>query len=298
MFIVSAIAGYALLGLVALLDKFILSKKVSHPLAYTFYIAIPFLFLLLFLPFGIKFPGDIYGWGGVISGGLFYFLGLWLMFAGIQKSEISHVGPLVGASVTLSTVLLGWIFLGETLPFNGLVGVGLLVFGSLLISHEKSKKHNGFHFGMLEGVLSGIFFAISYTTSKYCYDALGFYSGLVLTRGMLGLLGLCLLSLPFVRREIFLKNKVKRLPKQNRVVVFANLIFSAVAVFLIQYAVSVGSVSVVSAFEGLKYAILIILVALLSKFFPKILKEDYAKGEMRQEILAVCLIGLGLVLLI
>lgn len=296
MFVILAIIGYALLGVVALLDKFILSKKVSHPLTYVFYTAVPFLLLFLAMPFGVQWPVDAYSWLAAIGGGLFFLIGLCLMFVGMQKSEVSHIGPLIGASVSLFAAVLSNIFLGEILPVNKILGVSFLIIGSLLISAEKSKKHNGMHLGMLWGVLAGLFFAASYVASKYIYNDVGFISGLVWSKGILGLGGLSLLLWPVVRHEVWYKNiSVK---KTNQSIVWANLCLAVTGVFLIQYALSIGVVSVVSAFEGLKYAILIILVALLSKFSPKILKEDYAKGEMRQEILAVCLICLGLVLLI
>lgn len=296
MFVILAIVGYALLGVVALLDKIILSKKVSHPLTYAFYIAVPFLLLFLALPFGVRWPGDINVWLAVFGSGLFFLVGLYLMFVGIKKSEVSHVGPLVGASVSLFTVILSKIFLGEVLPLDKIWGISFLIVGSLLISVEKSKKHNGVHLGMLWGVLAGLFFAGSYVASKYLYNDLGFVGGIVWSKGILGLGGLSLLLFPIVKNEVLHKNNST--PKSKRGIILANLSLSVVGVFLIQYALSIGSASIVSAFEGLKYAILIILVALITKFFPKILKEEYAKGEMRQEMLAIVLIGVGLVLLI
>ena len=296
MFIALAITGYALLGVVALLDKFILSKKISSPLTYSFYISTPFIFLFLVIPFGIQWPVSMYDWIFVVGSGLFFLAGLCLMFLGIKKSEISHVGPLVGATVSLSSVILGRLFLGEILPLNKIIGISFLIIGALIISFEKSKKHNGIHLGMLWGVLAGVCFSASYIVTKFIYNDLGFWSGLVWSKGILGLGGLCLLLSPIVRKEIRQKNGTKE--KTSKGIVLINLILSVVGVLLIQFAISIGSVSVVSAFEGLKYAILIILVALLSWFFPKILKEDYAKGEIVQEILAIFLICLGLIILI
>jgi len=296
MFVILAIVGYTLLGVVALLDKFILSKKVSSSLTYVFYTAAPFVLLFLALPFGIQWPTNIYSWLAALGGGLFFLMGLGLMFVGMKRSEVSHIGPLVGASVSLCTVILSRFILGEIVPLNKMWGIGFLIVGSLLISIEKSKKHNGIHLGMVWGVLSGLFFSASYVASKFIYNDLGFVSGLVWSKGILGLGGVLLLLLPVVRSEVWQKNVSTK--KSNKSIIFVNLGLSVVGVFLIQYALSIGVVSIVSAFEGLKFAILIILVAMLSKFFPKILKEEYAKGEMRQEIIAIMLIGVGLVLLI
>ncbi len=292
-----AIIGYTTLGAASLLDKFILSKRVSHPLTYVFYISIIFLLLFFLLPFGIYFPSDVYTWSAVAASGFFFFMGLWLMFIGVQKSEVSHVGPLMGAAISLSTVILGRIFLGETLPVEKTAAIGLLIAGSLIISFEKSRRHHGWHAGMLFGILAGLAFAGSHVASKFAYDELGFYSGLILTRAVLGLCGLFLLAAPVVRAEVFSRQTGSR-PRKKRGIVFINLALGTLGVLLIQYAISLGSVSLVNAFEGLKYAVLIVLVAILSKFFPKVLKEEYSRGEMLQEILAVLLIAGGLVMLI
>lgn len=297
MSIVLAIVGYTALGVVALLDKFILSKRVSHPLTYVFYTSIIFLLLFLLLPSGVYFPSDVVTWLVVATSGVFFFLGLWLMYIGVQKSEVSHVGPLMGAAISLSTVILSYIFLGEILAMEKMTAIGLLIIGSLIISFEKSRRHNGWHLGMLFGFLAGLAFAGSQVASKFVYDALGFYSGLILTRAGLGFCGLLLLAVPVVRAEVFNRQKMNE-PRRKKGIVIVNLLLGTLAVLLIQYAISLGSVSLVNAFEGLKYAVLIILIALLSKFFPKILKEEYSRWEMLQEILAVILIASGLILLI
>src|SRR3989344_8538588 len=209
MFIILAITGYALLGVVALLDKFILSKKISSTLTYSFYIATPFLILFLAIPFGIQWPFSIFDWLFVIGSGLFFLARLCLMFSGIKKSEISHVGPLVGASVSLSSVILGRLLLGEILPLNKIIGISFLIIGALVISFEKSKKHNGIHLGMLWGVLAGVCFSVSYIATKFVYNDLGFWSGLVWSKGILGLGGLFLFLSPIVRKEVFQKNGAK-----------------------------------------------------------------------------------------
>ena len=71
-----------------------------------------------------------------------------------------------------------------------------------------------------------------------------------------------------------------------------------VGVVLAQYAISLGSVSVVNALNGFQYALVIVFVAILSKWRPKIFREEYTRGEIFSEILAVVLIAVGLALLL
>ena len=70
------------------------------------------------------------------------------------------------------------------------------------------------------------------------------------------------------------------------------------AVVVIQYAAAVGSVTLVNALNGLEFAILIILVFLLSKFWPKKFQENYSTLVIIQESVAVIVIGIGLFLLV
>ena len=296
MYILYAALGYFCLGLVALLDKFILSKKISHPLTYAFYISLPFLLLFFCFPFVAHWPANWWDWIAVVGAGIFFFLGLWLMFIGVQKSEVSHVGPLVGAVIPISSLIISFYLFGDLPSCQAISGIALLSLGSLLIAFEQSRAHHGIHFGMFWGILAGLAFSWSHVASKIVYLDLGFTSGLILSRSVLGLCALLVLFFAFVRREVFSKHKNNQ--HNNRLVVFFNLSLSIVGVLLVQYAISLGNVAIVNAFEGLKYAVLIILVALFSKFIPKILKEEYSKGEMAQEIVAVLLIGIGLMLLI
>jgi threonine/homoserine/homoserine lactone efflux protein len=55
---------------------------------------------------------------------------------------------------------------------------------------------------------------------------------------------------------------------------------------------------VVNALAGVQFALLIIAVALLSKFSPQTFKESYRGQEIFQEILGVVIIAVGLVLII
>lgn len=131
------------------------------------------------------------------------------------------------------------------------------------------------------------------------YGAVGFYSGLVWTRAAMGLSGVFLLTSPMVRESIFRKKiAVAKSPANKMVLIIVNKALAVVGVVLVQYAIALGSVSLVNALGGAQFAILIILVAVLSKFLPRFFKEKYARGELIQEGLAVAVIAFGLALLL
>ena len=295
MYILVAAIGFAMLSVVSIFDKYILSKKATVPSLYTFFNSIFYLVLGLLLPF-IVLPGDIAAWAFAVSAGFFEILALWLMYKGVEKGEVSHVGPLVGAVVPLFTIFIGRFFLHEILSFNQYFAVGLLVAGSLLIAFEKRKKGQGFHAGTFWGFLAGLAFASSLVSVKFLYLRVDFITGIILAWFFSGVCGLFFLFSKSVRG--YFKEKTVR-NKNNRFIFIAiNMVLGTVGVILVQWAISLGSVTVVNSLEGVRYGLLVLLVAILSNFFPKIFKEEQTAWEWVQEALAVLLIAIGLIILI
>ena len=300
MWLLLALLGNAILAVVGVTDKLILTKSVPKPIVFVFYSTLFVLPIFLFLPFGIIWPTIWTDHLIFAVSGISFALALWAMYVGFQESEISHVGPLVGAATPFFVFLLANIFLGEKFTSLKLLAIFILIFGSLVVSFEKSKWHNGWHRGMAWGVLAGLLFAVSHVTAKYAYDAYGFYNGFVWTKLWIGAFALFLLPFPSVRALFRRRHYEAPLPNQAGAagLVVANKLLGILGVVLVQYAIALGSVSLVNALSGVQYALLIILVALISKFYPRILKETYTKKEIFQEASAVAIIGLGLVLLL
>jgi len=64
------------------------------------------------------------------------------------------------------------------------------------------------------------------------------------------------------------------------------------------YAIAIGSVTMVNALQGTQYAFLLILTILLSVRFPKILKEDVSESKIVLKIASLILISIGLFFLV
>jgi len=296
-----ALLGYGSLALVSILDKFILTKTVNRPVVYVFYTCIMLLPVWLLSFFGVVFPSDFLVWLVIIFSSLMFIFFLWAMYIGFQKSEVSHIGPLLGATTPLFVLALGNLFLHEVLNRQQIAAVLILVFACILISFEQSKLNHGWHKGMLWGILAGFLSAFYYVGSKYVYDAQGFYSGLVLIFGIAGIGAVFLFFSPSVRALFKTRSRFSRKDKwspRQFLVIAANKVLSVIGTVLVQYTISLGAVSIVNALVGFQYGFLVVLVALISKFKPKFFREDYTKLEIVQEGVAVILIGIGLALLI
>ncbi|HRY36477.1 MAG TPA: hypothetical protein P5230_01175 [Candidatus Magasanikbacteria bacterium] len=300
---VIALLGYFTLSLVSISDKFILSKKLATPAVFVFYTTVPLLVLFVTLFFNVKFLPKEGMFLAAVSG-LSLLFGFWAMYKGFLKSEVSHAGPLLGAAIPTFVFLISVGLMNEILTEKQLIACIFLIFGSLLISFEQSPEHSGWHRGFLWIIISGAFFAVSHVAAKYLYDVYGFLSGLVWTRGLSGFFGLILLATPSVRIEIcswFKKEGCSSETAKNEKkiwLILFNKIFGVIGVLLIQLATALGSVSLVNAMAGVQFGLLVILVGILSLFFPRIFKEEYNKLEIVQEAIAVVVIGIGLGLLL
>lgn len=306
MWLIFALFGYGALAGGSILEKFIISKVKVSPLRDVFYSTLPVLLIAVLIPFGVPPITTLSGWFFAAVSGFAYAGAMWAMFISFLRSEVSHAGPLQGAAAALGSVVMGILFLSE--KFSGLqyFGVSLLILGAFLISLEKSKLHRGWHSGLSWAAFSGVLFAISNVAAKYVYNQFGFYSGFVWSRVALGLSGFFFLFFPEIRRLFFgskksnLKLNAKPTPgnfKQFIIVTLVKLV-GVGAVILLQYATALGSVAMVNALIGVQFALLIMVMYLISKFKRGFLTEYYAKGELTQEVIAIILIaaGLGLIL--
>ncbi len=300
MFIILALIGYGFQAFDLILNKFILEKTTVKPTLFLFYSTITALPVFLLLPFGTERLIGVTDYGVALCSGLMFAAALAAMYTAIQESEISHIGPLLGAVIPFFVLILSYFFLREVIVTQELLGIGVLILGSLIIAFEKSRLHHGFHRGIVWAVLAGFLFAVSHVSAKYMYDLHGFLTGFVYTRGFSGIVGIALLALPSIRKTLFAV-KQKTVPTkslgQASIVVIEKLVAFFGVVFL-QYATAIGSVTIVNALAGAQFALLIGLVALLSKVRPAVFKEDFEKREITQEAIGVAVIALGLMLII
>ena len=63
------------------------------------------------------------------------------------------------------------------------------------------------------------------------------------------------------------------------------------------YAIAIGSVTIVSALQGVQFVFVLILSVIFSVYFPKVIKETITIPILLQKLFAIILISLGLYLL-
>lgn len=281
------------------LDKFLLSKKFKFASVLTFWTAVFNLLGLVFVFWGFNWHPSTLAIAYALGSGVFFAIALQLFYMAMKTGEASHISPLTGGVIPVVSIFASYYLLNERLTFYQIVGVILLVVGVFIISFEKSRKHSGWHIGMLWAMIAGIFFAFNYVLARAAYLETTFSTAFVLARIGCFFPVLLLLFLPKVRGEIFTKNKTeKKRAKSGLVILVVNKTLAALYFVGMQFAVSLASATLVNAIAGLQYAILIILVFILSKFFPKFFNEKFTRLEIAQEAFAIVLIVVGLAVMV
>jgi len=289
-----AIASYMLFAINGVIDKFLLTRAVKHPAAYAFYTGITGFLTWFLIPFGLQFIGPV-DLAIAIVGGASFIVALVFLYIATRETSISRLLPIEGGFVPVFTLVFAYTFLGERLSGEQMLAFAFLVAGAVVISLKHDKE--GWHPRALgNAILAAVFFALSFVLTKYIFDQTNFVSGLVWTR--LGFLAVSLAMLipRRTRRHIF--NTPKEAGKGNLYLYYGARISGGLAGLLQNFAISIGSVTMVNAMQGTQYAFLLVITILLSKYHPKILKEQVSGGILAQKIAAIVLLSLGLILLL
>lgn len=309
------IIGYSMNAVALTIDKFLLTKSIPRPASYTLNVGVlTGLVGLALAPFGLAKLSLLNVIISLIAGMSFAFA-LFTMYTALKRDEASRIVPFIGSMNPVFIFILASIFLNEQLSEKELLAFFLIIFGGGIISWKiKGKQEiikdniaNKFKrifsnknksvtikiFGI--ATLSAFLFATSYTLTKYIYEQTEFLNGFIWTR--FGVFVGAMIIIMVVNRQAEKKVKEKKLNKKSGMIFLTGQIFGGLSFFLINYAFSLNSVTLVQAMQGFQYVILFLLIIILSKKFPKILEEKLTPIIITQKIIAIVFIGTGLFIL-
>lgn len=303
--IIITIFAYLLGAITVILDKYLLgSERISAPFVYAFYVGILGLGVLIFWPLGLFFPAFVLHvpstFQMIISfiSGTFFLFAITTLYFAIKKSEASKVTPVTFSIVPIITFFLAYLFSLENFSALKILGVGLLIFGGLFISFDLPLKLNKkkFFAGFYLSILAGILFGISTFTLKIVYEDQNFFNGYTWTRIGAFLGTLLLLVLPKWRKGILhsLKHGKKKEGSLATGAIFvSNKVIGGTSTALINIAIGMGSVTLVSSLISIQYVFVLIIAALLGKRAPHIFEEKLMFWDWAQRISAIFIITLG-----
>jgi drug/metabolite transporter (DMT)-like permease len=291
--IIIAIISYFLFALNGVGDKFLLTHAVKDPGVYAFYLGISSVVVFVLAPFGLEILPPGLMMLALLAGGSFI-TAMYFFYSAIKETSISRILPIEGGLVPLFSLIIAYIAGVEILEPGQLWAFVLLVAGAVMMELKKSKT--GWHpLAWRNAVIAAFFFGLYFVLTKDVYNQTNFISGLIWTRVGLVVGALFLLLSATTRRGI--KAAPNRTSSVDKSVFYGSRLAGAGATFLQNYAISIGSVVIVNALQGVQFAFVLLMSVLLSRFYPQIIREEVNQSILIQKIAAVLFITAGLVLL-
>ncbi len=323
MYLFAAVFSYFLNAGVYVADKFLLSKKIHSSIVYAFYVGIWSIGNFVLLVFAPYIPS----WHNFfldIAAGILFLFTLVFWYRALHQSEATRVVPIVGALTPVFSFLFSYIFLGSIMNWHEVAAAVFLIIGGLLISVKRTKLYKLEHtVSRCKEVMSRVMggdkkaihptrrlivssltaaacFAAYYVFIKYIYSHTGqpFIGAFVWSRlgSFIGVLAILLVP---QWRALIKSSETSGHRTPMQLLGFLGVRFAAAAAFLmLNWAVSLGDVSLINALQGVQYAFLLLIVIVLSHKYPKIIYEEIGHGVIMQKALGVALVGIGLYLLV
>lgn len=286
-------------GAVFIVDKSLLAGRsaLSRPLQYALYSAALAVCAVVLLPFASIVVTPFVIFWAVIAG-FIHIIALYVFFVAMRFGEPSRIVPITGSAVPLFTILFAVIFLGEVFTFWQYVGILLLIVGGAFLSIRRTTY-------LLLPVLAGVLFAAYFVITKHMYTnaEAQFLSVFIATRVIEGVMALCAIAVVVPlsqngRGSIALAGGVRgKGARGSSFIFFLNKVLAAGAFLLQSYAISLGSVSIVNALQGVQFVIVFLLAMLFSTTFPKIFTEDMGASAILQKTVGIICMSIGITLI-
>lgn len=293
-----AVISHLITGVANITDKFVVSKYLKSAAVYSFYVGVLSAVTVVLIPFGVVWPQT----GELIKAlifGAFFIVAFYLMNIALLRGETSRIITIIGGSLPIFSFTLSYFFLDERLTNQQVLAFVILVLGIILIGIDlrtiaKKKASKPY---ALYAVVAGFFFAATFVGSKYIYNTQSFISGFFWMRMGTVLAGLAVLFHPRWKQEVIDDFKTpKKEQARAKFFVIGNQAVGAVGFVMLNYAISLGSATIVNALQGVQYAFIFILALVFGRWIPQI-KEEVNKYIVVQKVVAIAMISVGLYLL-
>ncbi len=167
-----------------------------------------------------------------------------------------------------------------------------ILLGGILITVQFGKSKKAQMKMLWLSISSSILFASSHVVSKYIFNNVDFISGFIWIRiGSFIAAAILLLSIAN-RKAIF--GQTKRVGASTSFTFILGQSAGAISFIMINWAISLGSVTLVNTLQGLQYVFLFLLVLFIARNRPDWLGEDMRKKVVIQKIIAILLIAVGM----
>jgi len=293
--IIFALLAYFMYAITSTIDAVSIKTYLKNPKTYLFYnMTLQCLIGVLMLLFiNVTF----YGWFFlmiIFLSGMFRVYGLIPYMKILEFEEVSRMVPLFSLG-PIFVLLFSIPILGLSLTTNQYLGFAFLVAGGFLITIKKTKGlfkiSKGFWYMMLTNILlTGMFICIHYLFKNYDY-----WSAFVFMQiGTLLAASTLILLKDYGQKGL---KEIRKIPSIAKTLVISVALISLGAGMLRAFSIKLSSAAVVSALDGFQ-SLFVLLIAIFFSFkLPKILKEETKGATIIQKIIAIILLGVGIILI-
>lgn len=295
--ITAAIAAAAIMGVVAIVDSHLLSRRMPSLWAFILPVGVLHLgFGLIVLGF-YSFPEGVGTTPYVVAfaSGIIRSVGGLIMLNVMRSQEVSRVIPVVH-TFPIFVAILAVPLLGETLGYLEWLSIFITVAGAVLISVQRGSGGRGarLHKSFALLLISSLFIGIANTGSKYALDHISFWNMYTVNAICFGVVFLLLSARPGILKEV---REMKQRGLALALLTFNECVV-VVGVVLSFWAMEQGPVSLVSTIMSTRPAFVFVIALALSQIFPAVLEERLSRGIIVTKIISIGLIIGGVSLLI
>jgi len=292
--------SFFLLAITTIADKFLLTKTKLEPLNYAFLISIlGAVASTVLILFESKFSwpmGEIFT---IILAGAGFFFGVYFQYLVFYDKEATRVNSIINSMVPIFTYFMSLALIVDHLTPIKLIGVGVIIVSSYLLSQVGQKKDRFILGDIALMFLAALMFAANHVFSKVVYEQMPFFDAFIWIRWSIFAVGLVYVTLIGGWGKIFPKKDKVQEPaeKASKKTQWLVLLFGqgcgAVSILLYQYAVKLGSVTLVTALQGTQFFFMLIMAVLLTKYYPRLFREDVSPKVLKLKIMYSILLFVG-----
>lgn len=282
--------AYFLNGIAVLVDKFLLTSKITNPLIYVFYISLVSLLIIVLIPFTV-FPSLLVLILASLST-IIWTSGLIFMYLALKEGLVTRVIPVIGTLIPI--FLLVDAIYTKSITNMQIIAVLILVLGLIFLTiFEWRGKIAPREVAYI--LLSSFLFAVSYIFLREAYLRANFFTVLVWSRIVLVPLGFLIIIIPKGRRMVFGNggSSFSLLSKQG-LLFMGGQAAGGSSELLLTFSVSLANPALVNSLQGSQYLFIFAASIFLAKKFPGIFAEEHTLLKSVLKISGIICIAVGL----
>jgi drug/metabolite transporter (DMT)-like permease len=220
-----------------------------------------------------------------IAEGALEAISLYFLYVAVSGEEVSRVFALSSFGPLL-TLLLGWVFLHESLSQSQLWALGFFVTGGFILA----AKFDSGSWTMSKGI-KPLFISILLTSSytillKFAFIGSDFWTAFFFSRLGFFCAGLCILFV--FRNEIFAQ--WGELTPKIRTLLIGNQIISVSGHAFYYLAISLASAALVQSVLGSQSAVVLVFALIASWLYPGVIQESLRPRDLSQKVVGICFV--------